>query len=72
MPQFNWYCLIIRHLLFSMSTVLQYKNNQTATKSVSLVESDAKNALPTRITALDMVGLTWIFQDEDLEFMRDC
>lgn len=55
-----------------MSTVLQYKNNQTATKSVSLVESDAKNALPTRITALDMVGLTWIFQDEDLEFMRDC
>jgi len=50
-----------------MSTVIQYKHDQTKNQPVS-VGSDAKNALPTRITALDMVGLTWIFQDEDFTF----
>jgi len=57
-----------------MSTVIQYKHDHDQTHAVSLVERDAKNAVSTRITALDMVGLTWILQDEDFtyQFMRDC
>lgn len=48
-----------------MLIILQHKHGQFPTQSVSLAESDAKNALRARITAMDMVGLTWIFQDED-------
>jgi len=48
-----------------MSTVIQYKHDQSPTHSVSLVEGEIKNTLPIKITAMDMVGLTWIFQDED-------
>ena len=57
-----------------MSTVIQYKHNQTENQSVNLVGSDAKNALPARFTALDMIGLSWVFKDEDFtcQFMRDC
>ncbi|WP_179372084.1 hypothetical protein [Nitrosopumilus ureiphilus] len=48
-----------------MSTIILYKHNPAPTKTVSLIESDAKNALPIRITATDIVGLTWIFQDNN-------
>ncbi|EIJ64992.1 hypothetical protein BD31_I0758 [Candidatus Nitrosopumilus salaria BD31] len=48
-----------------MSTVLQYKHDPTP--ATSLVEREAKNPDSTRITALDMVGLTWILQDDDLK-----
>lgn len=47
-----------------MSTVIQYKHDPTP--SVSLVEREAKNPVSTRITAMDMIGLTWIFKNEDL------
>jgi len=55
-----------------MSTVTQYKLDPT--RSVSPTERDAKNPVLTRITAMDMMGLTWILQDEDFtyQFMRDC
>jgi len=36
-----------------------------ACKSFSLVGSEAKNPLPTSVIAMDMVGLTWIFQEGD-------
>ena len=74
MPQIIGYCHIIHNLLYVMSTVIQYKHNQTENQSVSLVGSDAKNTLPTRFTALDMIGLSWVFKDEDFtcQFMRDC
>jgi len=38
----------------------EQKTNQTY-----LVESEAKNPLSI-ITAMDIIGLTWIFKDEDL------
>jgi len=65
MPQTDGYYDICLNILYVMSTVIQYKHDQSPKPSVSLVGSDAKNALPTRITAMDMVGLTWIFQDEE-------
>ncbi len=50
-----------------MSTILQFKNDQKPTLT-TLVESDAKNALPTRITAMDMIGLSWIFIKDEKPF----
>ena len=47
-----------------MSTILQLKNDQ---KPI-LVESDAKNALPTRFNAMDMIGLAWIFMKDENPF----
>jgi len=35
------------------------------TNPAHLVESEVKNSLST-ITAMDMIGLTWIFKNEDL------
>jgi hypothetical protein len=49
-----------------MSTVMKYKHDQAPNQSVSLVECDGKKPVLIRITALDMVGLTWIFKDDDL------
>jgi len=74
MPQIYWYSYIMLNPYHIMSTVIQYKHDQTQNQSVSLVGSDAKNALPTRITALDIIGLTWILQDEDFtfQFKRSC
>jgi hypothetical protein len=46
-----------------MSTVIQYKYDQKP--SQKLVETEAKNPFST-ITAMDMIGLTWIFKDEDI------
>jgi len=48
-----------------MSTVVQYKHVQTRNHSVSLVECEAKNPILTSVSALDMMGLTWIFQDDE-------
>ncbi|MDH5418388.1 MAG: hypothetical protein OEW86_10460 [Nitrosopumilus sp.] len=47
-----------------MSTVIQYKHDQIPNKLVSLVECEAENPLPTSsVIAMDMVGLTWIFEE---------
>jgi len=49
-----------------MSTVIQYKYDQKPSQEV-LVESETKSHLSTSITAMDMIGLSWIFKkDEDL------
>jgi len=48
-----------------MSTIIQYKYEPTTNQSVSLVEREPENPVSSRITALDMVGLTWIFKKED-------
>ena len=46
-----------------MSTVIQFKHDPS---QQILVESEAKNPLSTSITARDLIGLTWIFGDEDI------
>ncbi|NNL59290.1 MAG: hypothetical protein HKP31_07515 [Nitrosopumilus sp.] len=49
-----------------MSTVIQYKFDQKPSQGI-LVESEAKNPLSTSISAMDLIGLSWIFKkDEDL------
>ncbi len=50
-----------------MSIVLQLKKEQKPTMT-TLVKSDAKNALPPRITAMDMIGLSWIFVKDETPF----
>ena len=47
-----------------MSTVIQYKYDRKPSHQAP-VESEAKNPLST-ITAMDMVGLSWIFKDKDM------
>jgi len=47
-----------------MSTVIQYKHDQIPNKLDSLVECEVKNPLPTSVIAMDMVGLTWIFEED--------
>ncbi len=50
-----------------MSTLIQHKHEPVQNKSISLVKHESENPISSRITALDMVGLTWIFKkDEDL------
>ena len=48
-----------------MSTVIQYKYDQKPSQQ-TLVGSEAKNPLSTGITATDLIGLSWIFKDEDI------
>ncbi|WP_182130822.1 hypothetical protein [Nitrosopumilus sp. b3] len=49
-----------------MSTVIQYKFDQKPSQEI-LVESEAKNPLSTSISAMDLIGLSWVFKkDEDL------
>jgi hypothetical protein len=48
--------------------MLDYHNTQN--QLLSLVESDVKNTLPTKRTAMDMVGLTWIFK-KDVDILED-
>jgi len=62
MPQIKCYYDIIAHPLYVMSTVIQYKHDPS---QQILVESEAKNPLSASISAMDMIGLTWIFGDED-------
>lgn len=66
MPQINGHDDITPGILYFMSTVIQYKHDPTPNQSVSLVEREAKNPVSTSVTALDMMGLSWIFQDEEL------
>jgi len=48
-----------------MSIVIQHKNDQKPSQEI-LVECKTKNPFST-ITAMDMIGLTWIFKkNEDL------
>ena len=61
MPQTNWYEYIILEPYYLMSTIIQYKHDQS---HQTLVESATKNPFST-ITAMDMIGLSWIFKDED-------
>ena len=50
-----------------MSTLMQYKHEPVPNQSISLVNRESENPISSRITASDMVGLTWIFKkDEDL------
>jgi hypothetical protein len=49
-----------------MSTIIQHKHESTP-NNASLIKHDVENPVSSRITALDMVGLTWIFKkDEEL------
>jgi hypothetical protein len=48
-----------------MSTIIQYKYGKNPDQSFSLEEHEVKNPIPTTVSALDMVGLTWIFQDDE-------
>jgi len=49
-----------------MSTIIQYKYDKKPDYSFSLEEPKVKNPSSTSVSALDMVGLTWIFQDDEL------
>jgi len=50
-----------------MSTLIQYKHEPVQNQSDSLIKRESESLISSRITALDMVGLTWIFKkDEDL------
>ena len=50
-----------------MSTLMQYKHELVPNQPISLVKRESENQISSRITASDMVGLTWIFKkDEDL------
>ncbi|MFB5623476.1 MAG: hypothetical protein ACE5RP_00965 [Nitrosopumilus sp.] len=50
-----------------MSTLMQYKHEPVPNQSISLIKQESENHISSRITALDMVGLTWIFKkDEDI------
>jgi hypothetical protein len=47
-----------------MSTIIQYKHESDLNNSL---KHEPENTGSSRITALDMVGLTWIFKkDQDL------
>jgi len=66
MPQAIGYRYIIPDLYHLMSTVIQYKYDQKPSQEV-LVEGETQSRLSTGITAMDMIGLSWIFKkDEDL------
>ena len=46
---------------------MQYKHESVPNPSISPVKHESENPISSRITALDMVGLTWIFKkDEDI------
>ena len=46
---------------------MQYKHDLAPNQSISLVKHESENPISSRISASDMIGLTWIFKkDEDL------
>lgn len=50
-----------------MSTLIEYKYESVQNQFISLVKHESENPISSRITASDMIGLTWIFKkDEDL------
>lgn len=46
-----------------MSTVIQYKYDQKS--NPSLVELESKNSASTSFLAMDLMGLSWIFNDDE-------
>lgn len=48
-----------------MSTIIQYKYDKNLDQSFSQEEHEVKNSVSTDVSAMDMMGLTWIFQDDD-------
>lgn len=48
-----------------MSTLIQYKYDKNADQSLSLKEHEIKNPVSANVTAMDMIGLTWILQDDE-------
>ncbi|MDH5568473.1 MAG: hypothetical protein OEX98_01605 [Nitrosopumilus sp.] len=48
-----------------MTQQIMLKKCEQKTNQKHLVECEAKNPLSS-ITAMDMIGLTWIFKDENL------
>lgn len=48
-----------------MSTIIQYKYDNNANQLFSREEQQVKNPVSTDVSAMDMVGLTWIFQDDE-------
>ncbi len=57
--------LFISLLLHIMSTIIQYKYDKNLDQSFSQEEHEVKNSVSTDVSAMDMIGLTWIFQDDD-------
>ena len=53
-----------------MSVIVQYEQNQTPNQSVLLVERETKNPDSTSVTALDMIGLTWIFAEDEFQMIQ--
>ena len=49
-----------------MSTVTQCKNDKEHDQSFSPEEQKGENPGSAGVSALDMAGLTWIFQDDEL------
>ncbi|MCV0392744.1 MAG: hypothetical protein K5790_05545 [Nitrosopumilus sp.] len=49
-----------------MSTIIQHKYDQKSNQSFSLVELEAKNPASTSLLAMDMMGLSWIFNKDDV------
>ncbi len=50
-----------------MSTVTQCKNDKNHDESFSLEgQKEEENPVSTSVSAIDMAGLTWIFQDDEL------
>jgi hypothetical protein len=45
-----------------MSTIVQYKHDSNP---VSFLERESEKPISSRMTALDMVGLTWVFKTEE-------
>ena len=52
-----------------MQTVIPCECVQKPSQS-SLVGSEAKNPLPTSVSVMDMMGLSWIFQKDGVIFVR--
>jgi len=46
-----------------MSTIIQYKHDKNSNQSFSPEEYKVKNPVSANVTALDMIGLTWIFDE---------
>lgn len=71
MPQIYGHCDISHYFMLFMSVIVQYEQNQPRNQSVSLVERETKNPDSTSVTALDMVGLTWIFTDDEFLIFKE-
>ena len=64
MPQFTNYSDIIVQLWCIMQTATLYEYVQKPNQS-SLVGSEVTNPLPTGVSAMDLIGLTWILLDKE-------